>query len=281
MDRMQGAAVAIVLFALVALAVIPLMERAAGSDIEGSNDGSIYSMAPRSIYDTAVLKMQDGALAIDGEPVTSLGIEGTAMVMSDVLTMAIDMENGSYSAWTILLPEQGCKADSESDPTLVYTFSRGHLTITDSSDSTKSWSSWFRYLLLPSTEGPLGVWPISSLPDLTMSSGSAFYVSEASEDHAGTVYGTPGNLAPGQCIIDGARAFGSASAVSESVLNGTAVKVTSLDADGGIVGDGAYVAFEKTYTYNTQTGQMTGLLMSAGVLLALLLVVSAIARVIR
>ena len=131
------------------------------------------------------------------------------------------------------------------------------------------------------------VWQLSnalalgSLPGLTMSSGSAFYVSEASEDHAGTVYGTPGNLAPGQCIIDGARAFGSASAVSESVLNGTAVKVTSLDADGGIVGDSAYVAFEKTYTYNTQTGQMTGLLMSAGVLLALLLVVSAIARVIR
>lgn len=281
MDRIKGATVAIVLFALVALAVIPLMERAAGSDIEGSNDGSMYSMVPKAITDSASIAMQDGVLAIDGQPVTSSGLAGKVMLMSDVLTMEIDADSGTYTAWTILLPEQECKADSESDPTLVYTFSRAHLTITDSSDSTKSWSSWFRYLLLPSTEGPLGVWPVSSLPDLTASSGSAFYVSEASEDHAGTVYGTPGNLAPGQCIIDGARAFGSASAVSESVLNGTAVKVTSLDSDGGIVGDGAYVAFEKTYTYNTQTGQMTGLLMSAGVLLALLLVVSAIARVIR
>lgn len=281
MDRLQASILAMVLFALVALAVYPLLTQAADTSVEGENEDPLYCMTPKAITDTVTLAMDDGVLTIDGEAVTGLGLTGSVLLMSDVLTMEIDADTGEYAAWSILLEGSGCKADSTSDPTLVYTFDRAHLTITDSSDPDVSLTSWFRYLLVPSATGDLGVWTIADLPDLVVGKGSLIYVSEASGTHAGTVYGPVGNLAPGQNIVDGARAFGSASAVYGTTLNNTAYVVESLDVDGGIVGDSAYVVCEKTYTYQTQTGFVVGTLLSVSAVLIFLLVLAAIIKVIR
>lgn len=280
MDMVQKAIAAIVIFVLVAVAAYPIVESAADSSLEGENEDPLYSMTARALTDTTVLAVSEGVLTIDGEAVTGMGLTGTVMLMSDVLAMSIDMSTGAYQAWSILLDGQSCTASSTEDPTLVYTFSGAHLTITDTADSTVSLSSWYRYLLVPSSEGSLGVWAISDMPSLALNGDSTFYVTEASGAHAGTVYGHVDNVAAGQNIVDGARAYGSASAVYETILNGTAYSIDSFDAEGGIVGEDSLFVCEKAYTYNTQTGFVMEILLSVAGILILLFALAAIIKVI-
>lgn len=283
MADVRGVIVAIVFFVMVVAVIIPLVPPAPDTTVQGNNEGSAYLMESRSIYETTVIAVEDGAATIDGLPVTGLGLAGTVMVMSDVLTMAIDAETGSYSAWTILLESQGCAANSDDDATLVYTFQNGHLTITDSEDDAFAASSWFRYLLVPAAEGDIGVWSAEDMAGLTINKAAMLYVSYGSGSDSGTVYGTPGNIAAGQNIASGARAYGSASAIYDNVLDGSAVHVTGFDSDGGIVGDGAYVATGTIYSYSdeTQTDKAASLLMAMVPILCLIAVIAIIIKVIR
>lgn len=279
-DRLQAAIAAMTILVLVAVVAYPFILQDSQSSLEGTNEDPLYSMVLKEPTDTVVLAMADGGLTIDGTSVSSMGLPDTVLLMSDVLAMEIDTTTGAYTAWSILLEGQSCMATSEDDPTLVFTFDEAHLTITDTGDSTVNLSSWYRYLLVPDAEGGFGVWSVSDLESLVLGDGAAFYVTEASGTHSGTVYGHADNVAAGQNVVDGARAYGSASAVYEKVLSGTAYSLTSFDTEGGIVGDGAYVVLEKTYTYNTQTGAVMNILMSVAAILILLFALAAILRVI-
>lgn len=235
------AILAITFFVLVVAVIMPLSYQETLESVQESNADYLYRMESKGLYGSAVIAVEDGKTTLDGTDMTSMGLQGTVVIMSDVLTMAVDMETGGYQAWTILLAEQGCRADSESDPTLVYTFSRGHLTITDTADASVSLTSWFRFLLVPAADGDIGIWKSEDMPEIFLDPAKTFYCSYAEGDSSGTVWGTVGNVAAGQCIADGARGYGSASAISEAAERGT-VHLTGFDAVGGIVGDGLFAA---------------------------------------
>lgn len=281
MDKLQKAIAAITIFVLVAVVAYPFILQNAETGLEGTNEDPLYSMSRNAPTNTVTLAMSEGALTIDGTSVTAMGLPDSVLLMSDVLIMEIDTTTGAYTAWSILLEEQSCMATSTDDPTLVYTFDEAHLVITDTADPTVSLSSWYRFFLMPDADGDLGAWSVSDMPGLVVGQDSMFYVCEASGTHAGAVYGLVDNVASGQNIVDGARAYGSAAAVYDLVLNNTACSIASFDTEGGIVGEDAVFVCEKDYTYNTQTGYVTDLLMSVAAILILLFALVAILRVIQ
>lgn len=275
MADVRIAILAITFFVLVVAVIMPLSYQEAPESVQESNEGYLYTLESRGLYGSAVIAVEDGRTTIDGTDMASLGLSGTVTVMSDVLTMAIDTETGTYRAWSILLEGQGCYADSESDPTLVYSFSRGHLTITDTADASVDLTSWFRFLLVPAADGDIGAWRSENMPEIFIDPAKTFYCSYAEGDDSGTIWGTVRSVAPGQCITDGTRGYGSASALFESA-DGGALHVTGFDADGGIVGEGIFAA---DIGYSQEAKTDAGRILMA--IMPILLLIATIAMIIR
>lgn len=245
MSKIPYVFAAVAAFMMVIVVIIPMFPEQADHRINAENEDYYYRVQSVDIRDTYILKMIDGAFTLNGQ-----AIEGPVRIVSDVAVFEVD-QDGTYTGAYVSYTRSGrnlavSAVSSEDNPDTVYTFSEMKLEIKDS--ELDLWT-WYRVLFIPNATGSYGVWDYSSLPALKMNNNKLFGISGMSEDYTGMVYGYVDNLAAGLNVHDGARTYGTASAVCAPELNGDAIKILSVDTDGNILDGDLEAIMPVTYSY--------------------------------
>lgn len=262
---------------LIVAVVIPMVQQHTGNSLTGYNENPLYTVTETTAK--TVIKTTDGTMTINNTPITDYeNLPETVLIMSDIAVFEVNTQTGSYRVISRLMSDRNCTADSENDPDLIYTFEKMHLTITGADYSV---SAWYRYLLLPDSNGNLGIWNFEDVSDLCINGDKTLYITGISETYSGNVYGTVGNIAAGQNVQDGIRVYGTASAIYEPVLNGTAYTVAELDTDGGIIQGDVTVAMPAEYSYSTFSGLTMDILLYAIIFTVLVMIIAIITKVIE
>ena len=251
MNKIAGVFAAVAAFMMIVVVIIPMFPEQAEHRINAENDGYYYKVQSVDIRDTYVLKMIDGALCLNGQPITG---EGPVRIVSDVAIFEVDTETGGYTGAYISAKRTDrdhavvSEISSETNPDTVYTFSGMKLTITDTTLNLDLWS-WYRILFVPSATGTFGVWDYDSIPFLTIKNNGLFSISGVGEDYCGMVYGYADNLAAGLNVQQETRIYGTASAIYTPALNGDAIRIWSVDTDGNILNGDLKAIMPITYSY--------------------------------